>query len=79
MISAALHLHQRTDGSFQAVVTLTEDGQGIRLLLSEESRRMPEVTLSEAWGVAAQMAQDSLRAVEPSPGLWAAAGGFRTE
>lgn len=78
MVSAALHLHQRTDGSYQAVVTLTEDGQGVRVLLSEESRAMPEVTMSEAWAVAAQMAQDALRAVEPSAGLWAAAGGFRT-
>lgn len=77
MVSAALHLHQRTDGSYQAVVTLTEDGAGeVRLLLNEESRPMPEVTMAEAWTVAAQMAQDAILAVQPSEGLWSAASGW---
>lgn len=78
MRSVALHLHCRTDGSYQLVLTSWEDGEGVRLLQSEESRPLPGVAPSEAFSVAAQMATETLRALEPSPGLWAAAGAFRT-
>lgn len=78
MVSAALHLHQRTDGTYQAVVTLTADGEPIRVLLSEESHPLPSVSLADAWTVAAQMAQEALLAVQPSPGLWGAASWGRT-
>lgn len=73
MKSAALHLHSLTDGTYRLVVTLWEDGQGSRVLLQEESHPMPEVPMSAAWTVAAQMAQDALSALEPAPGLWQAA------
>lgn len=79
MVSAALHLHQLKDGTYRLVVTLWEDGQGSRVLLQEESRPMPEVAMSEAWAVAAQMAQDALRATEPATGLWAAAAGWHSD
>lgn len=78
MVTASMHLHQHADGHYALSVQTWEDGQGVRTLLSEESRPMPEVTMSEAWTVASQMAQDAIRAVEPSAGLWAATSWSRT-
>jgi hypothetical protein len=69
-VTATLHAH--TDGVYALSVTVWEDGQGLRSLLSEESRPMPEVTVPDAWAVAAQMTEDALRALEPAPALWGA-------
>lgn len=67
-VTATLHAH--TDGVYALSVTVWEDGQGLRSLISEESQPMPEVTMPDAWTVAAQMTEDALRALEPAPGLW---------
>lgn len=79
MKTVAMSLHCRTDGTYRLSLTVWEDGEGIREVLAEESNPMPEVAVSDAWGVASQMAQEALRALEPSPSLWGAAGAFRTE
>ena len=79
MVSTTMSLHQLTDGTYRVVVMVFEDGQGSRVILQEESHPLPEVPMSSAWGVAAQMAQEAIAALEPSTGLWAAVDGFRTE
>lgn len=79
MVSATMVLHQHADGEYRLHVSVHEDGRPIRVLLDESSHPMLEVLLSDAWTVAAQMAQDALRAVEPSAGLWAAASWSRTD
>lgn len=72
MKSITATLHAYADGTYGLSVTLFEIGQGLRSLLHEESRPMPEVTIPDAWRVASQMTEDALRALEPSPGLWSA-------
>lgn len=71
MKTATLSLHQHTDGTYVLHLSTFEDGEGVRTLLNEESRPMPEVTLSEAWRVAAEMARECLESHEPAATLWA--------
>ena len=78
MVSTSMSLHQLTDGTYRVCVMVFEDGQDSRVILQEESHPMPEVSMSSAWGVAAQMAQEAIAALEPSTGLWAAADGFHS-
>ena len=70
MRSVSFTLHQRTDGSYRAIVTDWLDGQNRDTLLDEESQPIPEVLLSDAWTVAAQMVVEALQAREESEGLW---------
>ena len=79
MRSIAVHLHHRADSTYQVVVTIFEPKQGVTTILSEESHALPYVLESDALAVASQMAVEAIRALEPSPGLWEAAGVFRSD
>lgn len=78
MTSATMVLHQKSSGAYTLHLTLWADGEERRTLLQEESRPMPEVSLSEAWTTAAHMAREALEAVEPGPTLWAPEGDLRS-